>query len=70
MHRIRKKILTDEQSRPVAVQIDYDDWLELERSLNLPASEAKHGELSRYAGSVTLTEDPLAYQTRLRSEWP
>ncbi len=31
MHAIRKKIVTDEDARPVAVQIDYEDWLEIER---------------------------------------
>jgi len=29
--KIRKKILTDEADRPVAVQIRYADWLEIER---------------------------------------
>ncbi len=70
MHRIRKRILTDEDSRPIAVQIDYDDWLELERSLKVSTGEPRPKELSGYGGSITLTEDPLAYQTRLRSEWP
>ena len=32
---IRKKLVTDEQHRPVAVQIDYADWLEIERRLGL-----------------------------------
>ncbi len=31
MNAIRKKIVTDEDARPVAVQIDYEDWLEIER---------------------------------------
>ena len=32
---IHKKIVTDEDHRPVAVQIDYDDWLRIERALDL-----------------------------------
>ncbi len=33
MQSIRKKIVTDEDLRPVAAQIDYEDWLEIERLL-------------------------------------
>ena len=31
MRPIEKKIVTDEAGQPVAVQIDYADWLEIER---------------------------------------
>lgn len=68
MQRIRKKIVTDEAQQPIAVQIDYADWLKIERSLNLP-QEDEVTDLSRYYGVVSLTEDPLAYQARVRSEW-
>jgi hypothetical protein len=27
-------------------------------------------DLGRYSGVLKLTEDPLAYQERLRNEWP
>ncbi len=67
MRSIRKKILTDENSQPVAVQIDWADWLEIEKSLR--QSKTGAASLSRYAGSIRLTEDPLAFQDRLRSEW-
>ncbi|HWL93946.1 MAG TPA: hypothetical protein VNT79_10460 [Phycisphaerae bacterium] len=33
MFEIHKKIVTDENARPIAVQIDYADWLEIERRL-------------------------------------
>ena len=33
MHVIRKSIISDEAQHPIAVQIDYADWLEIERSL-------------------------------------
>jgi len=69
MHVIRKNIVTDEASRPIAVQIDYADWLEIERSLNLPSDDVKIMNPSRFAGVVSLTEDPLAYQSRVRGEW-
>jgi hypothetical protein len=69
MQRIRKKIVTDEAKQPIAVQIDYTDWLKIERSLHLP-QEDKVTDLSRYNGVISLTEEPLAYQARVRNEWP
>ncbi|MBZ5562928.1 MAG: hypothetical protein LAP13_10980 [Acidobacteriia bacterium] len=69
MHRIRKKIVKDEAQRPIAVQIDYNDWLRIERSLNLEDEEDQTADLSRYEGVLSLTEDPLAYQSRVRNEW-
>lgn len=69
MLKIRKKILTDETERPVAVQIDYSDWLEIERSLDLRNGETRNTDLSAYEGVVTLTEEPLKYQVRIRQEW-
>jgi hypothetical protein len=69
MHKIGKKILRDESERPVAVQIDYSDWLEIERRLNLRGEEALSTDLSSYAGVIELTEDPLGYQSRIRQEW-
>ena len=69
MHAIRKSIVSDESQHPIAVQIDYADWLEIERSLNLTSEEAKTADPSRFAGVLSLTEDPLAYQLRARGEW-
>jgi hypothetical protein len=69
MRKIKKKILTDGAERPIAVQIDYSDWLEIERSLNLLVDHAVETDLSSYEGIITLTEDPLEYQSRIRQEW-
>lgn len=69
MLKIRKKILTDEADRPVAVQIHYSDWLEIERSLSLRDDHSRTTDLSGHVGVITLTEDPLAYQARIRQEW-
>ncbi len=69
MLKIRKKILTDEADRPVAVQIRYSDWLEIERSLKLRDDHPRTTDLSLHVGVITLTEDPLAYQARIRQEW-
>ena len=69
MHKIGKKILRDKSQRPVAVQVDYADWLEIERRLELQGEEALSADLSKHEGSITLTEDPLDYQSRIRQEW-
>jgi hypothetical protein len=68
MHRIRKRIITDEAQHRVAVQIEYSDWLEIERSLRLQDEEIEMTDLSRYNGVISLTEEPLAYQARMRNE--
>ena len=62
------KIVTDEAKRPVAVQIPYKDWLEIERRLGL----AGHGtvrDLSRHVGRLILSEDAIGYQEKMRDEW-
>jgi hypothetical protein len=69
MRKIRKKILTDNAKRPIAVQIEYADWLEIERSLNLQGEDPRDTDLSSYEGIITLSEEPLGYQSRIRQEW-
>ena len=69
MHAIRKTIVTDEAMHPIAVQIDYADWLEIERSLDLGSDEIKLSDPSCFSGVITLTEDPLVFQSRVRGEW-
>jgi len=69
MHTIRKSIVTDEDMRPIAVQIDYADWLEIERSLNLESNSARVVDLSSFSGVISLAEEPLEYQQRIRGEW-
>jgi hypothetical protein len=69
MHSIHKSIITDEGMRPIAVQIPYSDWMEIERSLNLNVQDEKLLDPSRFAGVLSLTEDPLAFQSHIRGEW-
>lgn len=75
---IRKKIVTDEDMQPVAVQIDYADWLEIERRLGLEpvtaASPTKKNEpslleLAEAAAPHWQGGDGLEYQRRIRAEW-
>lgn len=68
MLNIRKKIVTNEKMRPIAVQISYNDWLRIERQLNL-TTHYHPKDLSGYSGKIVLTEDPLEYQQRMREEW-
>ena len=69
MLKFHKRIVTDESLKPIAVQINYADWLKIERLLNLQSSTPKMVDLSSYSGTIKLTEDPLHYQKRIRGEW-
>jgi len=69
MRAIRKSLVTDGSMRPIAVQIDYEDWLEIERFLNLASENAKTVDLSRFVGVISLDVDPLEYQAGIRGEW-
>ncbi|XGV96679.1 MAG: hypothetical protein ACAF41_28640 [Leptolyngbya sp. BL-A-14] len=70
MQPFKKKIVTDEEMRPVAVLIDYQDWQKIEQILEAyQAQEVHASDLNKFAGVIQLTEDPLAYQQRLRNEW-
>ena len=66
MLSVRKRIVTDEANRPVAVQIDYEDWCRIEQALRLSGGEAPVGDLSRFAGVLDWGEDGVAYQRRVR----
>ena len=61
--------MTDENDLPVAVQIDYDDWLKIEQALDLAGNGRRPTDLSSLAGTLKWTEDAVAYQRRVREEW-
>lgn len=67
--KIHKKLVTDENLQPIAVQIDYADWLKIEQALALK-HESKTSDLNSFSGILHLNEDPLEYQSRIREEWP
>jgi hypothetical protein len=77
MRTIHKKIVMDEARNPIAVQIDYEDWLEIERLLKMQRPEEKPTEnqqddfevLADKLGEAWQGGDGLEYQTRLREEW-
>lgn len=70
MLHFHKHILTDEQRRPVAVQVRYEDWLEIERLLEQVPQQMSGSRLMRHAGKLNLDQDPLAFQHEIRGEWP
>ncbi len=70
MKPVDKMIVTDAENRPVAVQIKYADWLEIEKALSLNGKDGStSGDLHRFAGTLRLPADPGEYQQRSRSEW-
>ena len=69
MDNIRKHIITDEGNRPVAVQIDYEDWCKIEQVLNRGATDKRPTNLSRHLGKLDWPVDGMDYQRQVRSEW-
>lgn len=75
MRDIRKKIVTDEHGKPLAVQIDYADWLEIERQLEASQEREVSPEEDAFERGLEETRglwkegDGLEFQRRLRAEW-
>lgn len=79
--KVNKKIVTDDQRRPVAVQIDYADWLKIARALDLESAEVEGTKDKPPPGTERLRDlleaskgiwqggDGLEYQRRIRAEW-
>jgi hypothetical protein len=75
---IEKKIVTDEAGQPVAVQIDYADWLEIRRQLkevksasaeDADSSDPSFDQLLEDTKGIWSQGDGLEYQQRIRAEW-
>ena len=64
---IHKMILTDENMHPVAVQIPYKEWLEIEIAMS--NKKIKKSQIAHLSGTIKLSEDPLQYQRNIRDEW-
>lgn len=69
MFNIRKHILTDEANRPVAVQIDYEDWCKIEEALEKTEAQKPPTDLARHVGKLKWPVDGLEYQREIRSAW-
>lgn len=69
MSAIRKQLVMDENGRPVGVLIPYEEWLRIEQQLRGAVAVEGRERLWRHEGMIHLSEDPVAYQRRLRDEW-
>ena len=69
MHSAHIKLVTDQNMHPVAVQIEYQEWLEIAKRLHKEEVMSLTRSLSCHQGTIHLKEDPLDYQKRMRSEW-
>lgn len=66
MSTIHKQLVTDEEGRPVGLLIPYEEWLRIEQQLWDAAAANGIEQLRRHEGVIRLSEDPVAYQRRLR----
>ena len=66
---IHRKIVVDENNKPLEVIISYDEWLKIENMITKTQKIMTREKLSKYIGIVSLKEDPLEYQKRIRNEW-
>ena len=69
MDTIRKKIVTDEAMNPVAVQIDYKDWLEIEQLLTRTEAHGNFDEFLSKTKGIWQKGNGLSYQENIRKEW-
>ena len=69
MLMIHKKVLLDDAMNPVAVQIDYTDWVDIAKRLEIEPKSGESTSLQQFEGAISMTEDPLAFQARMREEW-
>lgn len=66
--KIHKKIVVDENSKPLEVIISYEEWEKIERLMGT-GQALTSSRLAKYVGILTLREDPLDYQKMVRNEW-
>lgn len=66
---IHKKIVLNEENKPVEVIISYDEWKKIEHALESVEKGLTREQLKEYAGVLHIEEEPLEYQRKVRSEW-
>ncbi|MEK6681666.1 MAG: hypothetical protein AABY79_06835 [Nitrospirota bacterium] len=69
LRTIHKKIVLNENNKPVEVIINYDEWKEIEQLLESTKKGMVRERLKDYIGILHIEEEPLDYQRRIRSEW-
>ncbi|MDM8565068.1 hypothetical protein QUF74_05390 [Candidatus Halobeggiatoa sp. HSG11] len=53
---IQKKIVTNEKYQPIAVQIDYQDWLKIEQQFDVPIPKRPLRSLKSFRESLPKTK--------------
>ena len=69
MKILPRRIVCDENGRPVEARMDYEEFVRLERAEEGVERRDNSAELMAFAGKVKWDEDPVEYQRRLRDEW-
>ncbi len=69
MKIVSKRILSDENGRPIAVQMDYDEFVRFEKAVESVEPRDAYERMMSAVGTVKWDEDPVEYQRRLRDEW-
>lgn len=67
--KIHKKIVVDENSKPLEVIISYDEWEKIEKLMTGAGKALTSAKLRKHIGILSLKDDPLDYQKRMRNEW-
>jgi len=52
-----------------SITISKKSWYKIENELNKTQRNLDKKALKRFIGKITLSEDPLEFQKRIRSEW-
>lgn len=66
---VHKKIVLDENNKPLEVIISYSEWKEIEGMLAYYQKIMHREKLKEYVGILHIEEDPLYFQRRIRNEW-
>lgn len=72
MRPIEPLTIRDSDGRIIAVQIRYEDWVEIERTLKAHAPHAAptvQGNPNLFAGRLRLPGNAVDAQRRVRDEW-
>ncbi len=67
---LHPNILRDAGENPVAVQIPYDEWLQILAVLKpMIVAPKEDVTLNSYVGSLHFEGDPVEWQRKMREEW-
>ena len=70
MKPVEPLYVCDSSGRAIAVQIKYEDWLEIEAILGQRTTPPVAHKINDFAGCLKQLGDGVEYQRRVREEWP